>query len=92
MRATRPDSWVPSRTTGTNPVQVTIADDDEDIAITVPAQGSATLDALETLLQTAGDAPGARTSLTATTDAGEVDLLVAVVDGTLDPYQPYLPT
>ncbi|RJT75099.1 hypothetical protein D6T63_18080 [Arthrobacter cheniae] len=77
---------------GDQPLEVTITDDDEDITVTVPAQGSATLDTLETLLQTAGDAPGARTSLTATTDAGDVELLVPVVDGTLDPYQPYLPT
>lgn len=59
--------------------------------MTVPAQGSVGLDTLETLLQSAGDAPGARTSLTATTNAGDVELLVSVVDGTLGPYKPYLP-
>lgn len=76
---------------GDQPVDVTISDDDEDVTVSVPAQGAAALDTLETFLQTAGDAPGARTSLTATTETGEVELLVPVVDGTLDPYKPYLP-
>jgi hypothetical protein len=76
---------------GDQDVDVVISDDDEDVTVTVTAQGSVGLDTLETLLQTAGDAPGARTSLTATTDAGDVELLVPVVDGTLDPYKPYLP-
>ncbi len=76
---------------GDEAVEVTISDDDETTVLTVPAEGSVPLDTVETVLRTAGDAPGARTSLTASTDAGDVDLLVPVVDGTLDPYQPYLP-
>ncbi|BBE21336.1 hypothetical protein MN0502_02190 [Arthrobacter sp. MN05-02] len=76
---------------GDQPVEVRISDEDEDVTVMVPAQGSVGLDTVETLLRTAGDAPGARTTLTATTDAGDVDLLVPVVDGTLDPYKPYLP-
>jgi hypothetical protein len=76
---------------GSQDIDLIISDDDEDVTVTVPAQGSVGLDTLETFLQTAGDAPGARTSLTATTDAGDVELLVPVVDGTLDPYKPYLP-
>jgi hypothetical protein len=76
---------------GDQPIDVEISDDDEDVTVTVPAQDSVELDTVETLLQTAGDAPGARTSLTATTDAGDVELLVPVVNGTLDPYKPYLP-
>jgi hypothetical protein len=76
---------------GDRAVEVRIGDDDETTVLTVPAQGSVPLDTVETLLRTAGDAPGARTPLTAATDAGDVDLLVPVVDGTLDPYQPYLP-
>ncbi|BBE24492.1 hypothetical protein MN0502_33750 (plasmid) [Arthrobacter sp. MN05-02] len=76
---------------GDQPVEVRISDEDEDVTVMVPAQGSVGLDTVETLLRTAGDAPGARTTLTATTDAGDVELLVPVVDGTLDPYKPYLP-
>jgi hypothetical protein len=76
---------------GDQDIDVVISDNDEDVTVTVPAQGSVGLDTEETLLQTAGDTPGARTSLTATTDAGDVELLVPVVDGTLDPYKPYLP-
>ncbi|MHA7220326.1 hypothetical protein ACX80L_15740 [Arthrobacter sp. MDT1-48-3] len=76
---------------GDQDVDVVISDGDEDVTVTVTAQGSVGLDTVQTLLQTAGDAPGARTSLTATTDAGDVELLVPVVDGTLDPYKPYLP-
>lgn len=76
---------------GSQSIDLVISDDDEDITVTVPAQGSVGLDTQETLLQTAGDAPGARTTLTATTDTGDVELLVPVVDGTLDPYKPYLP-
>jgi hypothetical protein len=76
---------------GDQAIDVEISDDDEDLIVTVPAQGSVGLDTLETLLETAGEAPGARTTLTATTIAGDVELLVPVVDGTLDPYEPYLP-
>jgi hypothetical protein len=48
----------------------TAVDDDEDIIVTVPAQGPVGLDDFETLLQSDGDTPGARTSLTTTTNAG----------------------
>ncbi|MDQ0735013.1 hypothetical protein [Arthrobacter agilis] len=78
--------------TGGQPVDVTISDADEETVLTVEAEGSVPLDTVETLLRTAGDAPGARTTLTAETTEGDVDLLVPVVDGTLDPYRPYLPT
>ncbi|WP_104180713.1 hypothetical protein [Arthrobacter sp. B0490] len=91
------DEGEPARLLGTlenngdGAVDITISDSDEETTLTIPAQGSVPLDSVDTVLQTAGDAPGARTTLTATTDAGDVDLLVPVVDGTLDPYQPYLP-
>lgn len=91
------DEGEPARLLGTfvnnsdQSVDVTIRDTDEETELTIPAQGSLPLDTIETLLQTAGDAPGARTTLTATTDTGDVKLLVPVVDGTLDPYKPYLP-
>lgn len=87
----------PARILGTlvndskTPVEVTISDSDEKIALTVPAQGDYPMDTNTTLLDTAEDAPGARTTLTALTAEGSVELLVPVVDGTLDPYQPYLP-
>ena len=87
----------PARLLGTlennadEPVDLTIKDADEEIILTIPAQGSIPLDTTKTLLSTAGDAPGARTTLTATTSEGDVELVVPVVDGTLDPYQPYLP-
>ncbi|MBG6225288.1 hypothetical protein IWX63_001860 [Arthrobacter sp. CAN_A2] len=87
----------PARLLGTlenntdQPIEVTISDEDEETTLTVPGDGSIGLDTDETLLQSAGDAPGARTTLTATTDEGDVELLVPVVDGTLDPYEPYLP-
>ncbi|MBJ2120541.1 hypothetical protein I6N91_06060 [Arthrobacter sp. MSA 4-2] len=61
-------------------------------AFVVPRQGSVPLDTNPTILQSAGGAPGARTTLTAETSEGTVDLLVPVVDGTLDPYRPYLPS
>jgi hypothetical protein len=91
------DEGEPARLLGTfendgdQPVNVTISDTDEETTLTLPAQGSLSLDTVDTRLGTAGDAPGARTTLTATTDLGEVELLVPVVDGTLDPYKPYLP-
>ncbi len=77
--------------TTSQPIELTISDDDEEIRLTVAEQGSIALDTTETLLRTSGDAPGARTTLVATTAEGSVDLLVPVVDGTLDPYRPYLP-
>lgn len=76
---------------GGDPVEVTISDDNESVTVVVPADGDVPFDTVETLLQSAGDAPGARTMLTVSTHAGEVELSVPVVDGTLDPYRPYLP-
>ncbi|MCU1632351.1 MAG: hypothetical protein JWM61_1003 [Micrococcaceae bacterium] len=76
---------------GDQPIDITISDSDEDTTLTIPAQGRVGLDTVETVLRTAGDAPGARTTLTASTSEGDVSLLVPVVDGTLDPYRPYLP-
>lgn len=91
------DQGEPARMLGTlennsdESVDLMIRDADEDITVSIPAQGSIPLDTTEILLRTAGDAPGARTTLTATTSEGDVELVVPVVDGTLNPYQPYLP-
>ena len=72
-------------------VEVTLSDDDEDVVIDVPAGDEFRFEDNETLLDTVGDAPGANAVITATTDAGSAELLVPVLDGTLEQYRPYLP-
>lgn len=79
-----------SNTAGTE-AQVTIADSDEDLPLTVPPNGDITFDTQETLLESVAEPPGARVPLTVTSGSESVELLVPVVDGTLDQYRPYVP-
>ena len=65
------------------PVEVTISDDDDDVSITVPAEGQFPFDTNEVIFDTVGDAPGALTPITATTGEGTEELSIPVVDGTL---------
>lgn len=73
------------------PVEVTISDPDDQVTVTVPADGQYPLDTNEQILDTVQDRPGALTALSLTTPADSTELKVPVMDGTLDPYKPYLP-
>lgn len=73
------------------PLEVTISDDDDRVVVTVPANEQYPFDSNETIFETAGDAPGANTTVTVEADGETMELVVPVVDGTLEQYQPYLP-
>ncbi|WP_159617251.1 hypothetical protein [Arthrobacter zhaoguopingii] len=73
-------------------VEVTIADEDDAVSVSVPAQGELGLDTHPEILDTADGPPGSRTMLTVTTEAGDRAVEVPVLDGTLEQYEPYVPT
>ena len=77
-------------TTGED-VGLVIADTDEEVPVSVPAGGRVEFDSSPTLLQSTEARPGARTDLTLRVRGDTVTLDVAVVDGTLDQYAPYVP-
>ncbi|THJ65463.1 hypothetical protein E8P82_11960 [Arthrobacter echini] len=72
-------------------VEVTITDDDDEVVITVEPDEQLSLLHNETIIDTADDAPGANTTITVATSDDTTDLLVPVLDGTLDQYRPYVP-
>jgi hypothetical protein len=72
-------------------LDVTISDSDDEVVVTVPANGEYPLDTNEVIFSTVGDAPGANTIITATVGGDTSDLTIPVLDGTLERYRPYLP-
>lgn len=72
-------------------VEVMISDADDQVAVTVPANGQYPLDTNEEILGTVEEPPGALTEITLTTPSESTTLDVPVLDGTLDQYEPYLP-
>ena len=91
------DEGEPGRLLGTlvnessAPVEVMITDPDNQIVVTVPADGQYPLDTNEEILATVEEPPGALTEITLATPSESTTLDVPVLDGTLDPYEPYLP-
>ncbi|BCW17443.1 hypothetical protein NtRootA9_01510 [Arthrobacter sp. NtRootA9] len=77
-------------TTGED-VGLVIADTDEEVSVSVPAGGRVEFDSSPTLLKSTEARPGARTDLTLRARGDTVTVDVAVVDGTLDQYAPYVP-
>ncbi|MHA7282520.1 hypothetical protein [Arthrobacter sp. TMS2-4] len=72
-------------------VDVTISDDDDEIIVAVPAGEEYRLEDNEHIFDSVGDAPGANTTITASTATESTELLVPVHDGALERFQPYLP-
>ncbi|WP_247827400.1 hypothetical protein [Arthrobacter antioxidans] len=72
-------------------VEVMISDSDDQVAVTVPANGQYPLDTNEEILSTVEAPPGALTEITLATPSETATLDVPVLDGTLDQYEPYLP-
>ncbi|WP_146067463.1 DUF1573 domain-containing protein [Arthrobacter sp. SX1312] len=72
-------------------IEVTVSDADDQVEVTVPANGQYPLDTNEEILSTVEEPPGALTEITLTTPSDSVTLDVPVLDGTLDQYEPYLP-
>lgn len=72
-------------------LEVTLSDADDEVSVTVPANGQYPFDTNEAIFTTTGDAPGANTPITASVDSEETELVIPVLDGTLEQYRPYLP-
>ncbi len=87
----------PARLLGTlmnetdQPLEITLSDKDDNVIVTVAGNGQYPFDTNEAIFETAGDAPGANTTITVEADGETTDLVVPVVDGTLERYRPYLP-
>ncbi|EMY34138.1 hypothetical protein D477_011186 [Arthrobacter crystallopoietes BAB-32] len=75
-----------------NPAEVTIADADEEVSFTVDGGTDLGLDTSPVHLGSIAERPGSRVPITVTVGSQSVDLLAPVMDGSLDPYAPYLPT
>lgn len=72
-------------------VEVTISDADDEVVIAVDPGEQFSLLHNETIFETVGDAPGANTTVTAESGGETIELLVPVLDGTLEQYRPYVP-
>ncbi len=87
----------PARFLGTlvNPggeaVDVVLADDDDSVTVSVPAEGQTPFDTIETVLASADGRPGSRVPITIEVMGESEELSVPVLDGTLEQYEPYLP-
>ena len=73
------------------PVDVVISDLNDEVTVTVPADGQYPLDTNEQIFATVEEPPGALTEISLATADESTTLNVPVLDGTLDPYKPYLP-
>lgn len=77
--------------TSDKPTEVTIADEDDRVTITVDGGGEYGFDTNPAVLSTVSEIPGSRVPITVTVASESEELLAPVLDGTLDPYRPYLP-
>jgi len=75
-----------------DPAEVTIADADEEVSFTVDGGTDLGLDTSPVHLGSIAERPGARVPITVTVGSQSIELLAPVLDGSLDPYAPYLPT
>lgn len=73
------------------PLEVTLSDEDDSVTVTVGADDQYPFNSNEALFSTAGDAPGANTTITVEADGETTELTIPVLDGTLERYRPYLP-
>lgn len=76
---------------GDETLEVTLSDEDDSVTVTVAANDQYPFDTNEAVFDTAGDAPGANTTITVEADGETTELTIPVLDGTLERYQPYLP-
>ena len=78
--------------TGDEPVEVTIADDDDTVSVTVEPGSDYGFDTNPARFETVSEPPGARIPVTVTVGSESTEVTIPVMDGTLDFYEPYLPT
>lgn len=69
-----------------------LADSDEQVQVRIPASGNKEFDQTPLILNSAAEAPGARTDLTVSVKGQETRINVPIQDGTFDQYQPYVPS
>lgn len=77
--------------TSDRPTEVTIADEDDGVTVTVDGGGQYGFDTNPAVLPTVSEIPGSRVPITVTVASESEELLTPVLDGTLEPYRPYLP-
>ncbi len=77
-------------TTGEN-VDLVIGDRDDELPVSIPAGGKVEFQDSPVVLSSTEASPGARTDLTVTAQGDTTSFDVAVLDGTLEQYAPYVP-
>jgi hypothetical protein len=78
--------------TSDTPEQVTLADGNDEVAVTVPDGQDYGFDTRPAQFSTVAEIPGSRVPVTVSAGSESVELLVPVFDGTLEPYRPYVPS
>jgi hypothetical protein len=73
-------------------IEMVLADSDEQVQVRIPASGNKEFDQTPLILNSAAEAPGARTDLTVSVKGQETRINVPIQDGTFDQYQPYVPS
>ncbi|NKX56407.1 hypothetical protein [Arthrobacter mobilis] len=74
------------------PAEVVISDNNEEVAVTVDGGSDYGFDTRPTQLDSISGIPGALVPVKITVGSDSQELQVPVMDGTLEPYRPYLPT
>lgn len=72
-------------------VDVTIADDDDSVTVTVPPRDVLGFDEEKTVIDSVAEIPGSYTPVTVSAGEDEVTDRIPVVNGNLDWYLPYVP-
>jgi hypothetical protein len=72
-------------------IEVTIADDDDEVAVTVPARGLVALEEDSVLIESVSERPGSFVPLTLTAESADTEILVPVRDGSLEQFEPFVP-
>lgn len=72
-------------------IDLVIGDRDDELPVTIPAGGKVEFQDSPTVLSSTEARPGARTDLTVKASGDTTSFDVAVLDGTLEQYAPYVP-
>ncbi|WP_146031889.1 hypothetical protein [Arthrobacter sp. AFG7.2] len=73
-------------------VEVSLSDADDKVAVVVEGNTNHGFDTNPAILDSVGDIPGSRVTVTISAGAETEELQVPVLDGTLEAYRPYLPS
>lgn len=78
--------------TSKEPVEVTIADEDDSVRVTVDGQSDVGLDTNPVFFSSVSEIPGSRVQVTISAGSHSRNLDVPVMDGTLPAYRSYVPS